>query len=256
MLNKKLQHQDTPAARLKTSLLELPAKYIRNIILAKAGEGGLANYDEIANEMLDAIAAVEGAEGSQDSMGLGGIDLDLLENPIPNARAGGNTAAAVASASSSAPAPAPASGGGSEEGGVQSGMREIGRGSHLAHPGGGAGGEEEEGGQAGVRGEEGVVEDGEAIMTEKVDGGGASDEDEHAHQGQRSESPCLVCRASQCAAVCCSVLHCVAVCCIVLYCVAVCCSVLQCVAVCCSVLQCVAVCCIVLQCVAVCCSVL
>jgi hypothetical protein len=26
-------------------------------------------------------------------------------------------------------------------------------------------------------------EDGEAIMTEMVDGGGASDEDEHAHQG-------------------------------------------------------------------------
>jgi len=36
-------------------------------------------------------------------------------------------------------------------------------------------------------------EDGEAIMTEMVNGGGASDEDEHAHQGQRSESPCLVC---------------------------------------------------------------
>ena len=74
--------------------------------------------------MLDAIAAVEGEEGSQDSMGLGGIDLDLLENPLSDAGAGGNTAADVASASSSAPAPAPVSGGGSEGGGIRVGMGE------------------------------------------------------------------------------------------------------------------------------------
>jgi len=182
-----------------TCVCSIP-EYIRNIFLAKAGEGGLANYDESANAMLDAIAAVEGAESSQDSMGLGGIDLDLLENSIPDARAGGNTAADVASASSSAPAPAPASGGGSEDGGGQSGMGAIGWGSHLAHPGGGVGGEEEEGGQAGVQGEEGVVgvgSDGSekegSVEGGYGDGANSSFYDDDADNSQAQRGKCSEC---------------------------------------------------------------
>ena len=182
-----------------TCVCSIP-EYIRNIFLAKAGEGGLANYDESGNEMLDVMAAVEGEEGSQDSMGLGGVDLDLLENPSPDARARGNAAAAVASASSSAPAPAPASGGISEGGGVESGIGEIGGGARLAHPGGGVGGEEEEGGQVAVRGEEGVVGVGSDGSENEgsVEGGygyGANSyfDDDDADNSQAQRGDCSAC---------------------------------------------------------------